>query len=130
MPGESYDGSTTRGGVKAVQSLGYVSAYHWAQSLDDVVQAVLEVGPVVAGTDWTEDMLDGDDAGLLHATGPVLGGHEYVIDGVSVTHRLLRIKNSWGRSWNSRGFGYLSFNDFASLLAANGDACLAVEIAK
>src|SRR5712671_7038584 len=42
-PGENYDGTSTRGGVKAVQSLGFVSAYHWATSLDDVVQALLEV---------------------------------------------------------------------------------------
>ncbi len=127
-PGSDYDGTSVRGGAKAAAARGFVRSYHWASTLDEIVQALLEVGPVVVGVNWYEDMFDPDEAGLLHVGGAIAGGHAFVLDGISVTHRLIRMKNSWGRTWGQNGFAYLGFPDVARLLAEDGEACLAVEV--
>ena len=48
FPGTNYDGTSVRGAVKALVARGFVKNYHWAQTLEDIVQALLEVGPVGA----------------------------------------------------------------------------------
>lgn len=129
-PGEDYDGTSVRAGAKDIAARGFISEYRWATSMDDVIQALLEVGPVVVGTNWYQKMLTPDGAGLLHLGGPVVGGHAYVLNGISQTHGLIRVKNSWGRSWGSAGRAFLSFSDFSDLLSNGGEACLATEVRK
>ena len=130
-PGEDYDGTSIRGGVKAAQARGYIAAYHWAESVVDIVEALLEVGPVVMGTEWYAGMMDPDPAGILHATGKVLGGHAYVLNGVNTDAKIVRVKNSWGRGWGSNGHALLTFDDLKRLFpSSDGEACLAVEIRK
>lgn len=125
-PGEDYAGSSVRAGAKVLQARGLVSEYRWAFTLDDVVLALLEVGPVVVGTDWYEAMFEPDEDGFLRPEGAVAGGHAYLLNGVSVGARKLRIKNSWSKSWGVNGRAYLDFQDFEELLAG-GEACLAME---
>ena len=129
-PGEGYDGTSVRAGAKVLQSQGLISSYHWAATLDDIVNAVLTVGPVVMGTNWYSGMMAPDETGLIVPSGPVIGGHAYVIDGVNIKTRLARVKNSWGRHWGRKGFAYLDLASVAKLLAEDGEACLAVEVTK
>jgi hypothetical protein len=130
IDGDSYphDGTTTLAAAKTLTTLGYISGYHWAYSLDEVVQTILQLGPVVCGVNWYESMFYPDEAGLIEVSGNIAGGHEIKLDGANTVHELLRIKNSWGRSWGANGFACISFNDFQRLLSEDGDACLAVEI--
>ncbi len=127
-PGENYNGTSVRAGAKVLMSKGIVSAYHWAASVDDVVNAVLTTGPVVVGSRWYAGMSRPDNKYVMHVTGSVLGGHAYMLSGVNVTKRLFRIKNSWGRNWGRNGRAYLGFDDLATLIGTRGEACLATEI--
>lgn len=119
-----YDGSSVRAGAKVLQELGHIGTYRWAQSVEEVVSAILTVGPVVAGTVWTNGMFRPDESGRIRPTGAVAGGHAYELGGASLNTELIRIKNSWGRGWGRRGFAYIGFEDFDRLLRDQGEACM------
>lgn len=127
IPGINYDGTTTRGAAKAMEARGYLESYHWGHTLDDVVQCLLELGPVLIGTNWYSGMMEPDEAGIIRVIGPVLGGHETVLNGVNTHAELVRGKNSWGRSWGHGGNYYLRFADLARLLEEEGEVLLAKE---
>lgn len=127
IPGEGYDGTTTRGAMKAMQARGFIVSYHLASTLDDVIQCLLERGPVLIGTNWYESMMTPDEAGIVHIEGRVAGGHETVLNGINQRAELIRGKNSWGRGWGHRGNYYIRFADVERLLHEDGEMCLAVE---
>jgi len=127
-PGEDYDGTSVRAGAKCLQRWGLVGEYQWARNVDDVIAAVLEVGPVVVGTWWTMDMSRPDArTSRMSIDGPYIGGHAYVINGLNLTTGLFRVKNSWGREWGRNGHAYLRVIDFAELLRTDGECCIATE---
>lgn len=126
-PGEDYEGTSVRAGAKVLQGKGFIKSYYWATKIDDVVNTVLSLGPVVVGTNWYDSMFRPDAAGFVHVDGKAAGGHCYVIDGVNKKQGYFRLKNSWGRSWGNHGFALVSIDDFERLLKEDGEACLAVE---
>ena len=123
-----YEGTSIRAGAKYHQAQGRVSEYRWGWDLQTVVTAVLDVGPVVVGTNWYRRMFEPDDDGVLRIDGGVAGGHGYVVNGANTRTGFLRIKNSWGRDWGRNGHAYIAFEDFERLLDEDGDACLAIEV--
>jgi len=129
-PGTGYAGTSVRAGMKVLQAHGFISGYKWATSLQEIVQTLLEVGPVVMGTNWYRGMMKTDEAGFVHVTGDIAGGHAYKLDGVNTTARVVRGKQSWGRDWGNNGFFYMGFADLERLLHEDGEAALAVEIRK
>lgn len=129
-PGEDYEGTSVRAGAKALQSMGFIQSYLWAWDVDTVANAVLTTGPVVVGTNWYDDMFSPNSSGLIKLGGTIAGGHAYLLNGVNMTKKLFRIKNSWGRDWGKNGHAYISFSDMGRLIAEDGEACLAVEIKK
>lgn len=128
--GEGYDGTSVRAGAKVLKSHGYIESYHWAWTVEEVVQALLTLGPVVVGTNWTMGMFYPDDEGIIKPSGNVASGHAYLLDGINTNKGLIRIKNSWGREWGRNGFAYISLDDMNTLIQANGEACIATEINK
>lgn len=129
-PGEDYDGTSVRAGAKILKSLGYITSYNWAYDIDTIVRTLLTKGPMVVGTTWKHDMFFPNSKGVITATGQDMGGHAYLLDGVNVNTKMIRIKNSWGRNWGKNGFAYISFDDMARLIDDYGEACLAVEALK
>ena len=130
IPGENYDGTTVRAGAQVMRQRGFVSEFRWADSVEDIVNAVLSFGPVVMGTNWYQGMMNPSKTGFITPSGPVVGGHAWVINGVNLANQTVRMKNSWGRGWGAKGFALLTFVDLARLLREDGEACLATEIKK
>jgi hypothetical protein len=125
IPGSNYNGSTVRAVAKILKAAGVVSEYRWANSVDDIVTCLLTIGPVVVGTRWYTSMFTPDANGLVKPTGGMAGGHAYLLNGVDTEKKLFRIKNSWGKGWGQSGHAFISFDDFATLLANGGQACMA-----
>lgn len=126
IPGANYNGSTVRAGAKVLKELGVITEYRWAKTIDEMVNCLLTVGPMVVGTTWYASMFTPDSNFMVKPVGRTSGGHAYVINGVNKTKKLFRIKNSWGKTWGDGGHAYISFDDFATLLNHGGDACIAI----
>jgi hypothetical protein len=128
-PGEDYEGTTVRGGAKVLQKeRGLISNYYWAETVEDIIMTILELGPVTVGTNWYDSMMCPHADGTLDVTGSVSGGHAYVLNGVDLRTGYFRLKNSWGKEWGDHGHAYIKISDFARLLAEEGEACLATEL--
>lgn len=126
-PGENYDGTSVRAGAKVLQSQGWIGEYRWASSLNDVIDTILTVGPMVLGTNWYEQMFHPDDHGNIKIGGQIAGGHAYILNGVNTNLRKFRLKNSWGQSWGKNGHAFISFDHVSRLLSEQGEACIAFE---
>jgi len=126
-PGERYDGTSVRGGAKYLKTSGKISSYLWAFDINTLINTVLNVGPVVVGTNWYNGMFYPDKTGLIRITGRLAGGHAYVINGIDTKTQQFRIKNSWGKTWGQLGHAYISYTDMTRLIRENGEICLALE---
>lgn len=129
-PGERDQGTSVRAAAKIYQRVGMLREYRWAKSQKALLYTLLEVGPVVAGTNWCEGMDTPDDDGLLHVAGGDLGGHAYLVDGVNLDAGLARVKCAWwedGRPWGDNGRAWISLKELWQLIDADGEACLGVK---
>lgn len=130
-PGENYDGTSVRAGAEVLKSLGYIAEYRWGYTLEELIQAVLHIGPVVVGTDWLTGMFEPDANGFIRANGWPAGGHAYLIDGADTKNKYFRIKNSWGRNWAAKGNAFITFADMEYLINKPfAEICLAIETRK
>lgn len=127
-PGEGYEGTSVRAGAKYLQSIGAIGEYRWAFDADTIARQVLEIGPVVMGTNWHQAMFTPDAKGIIHVEGDLAGGHAWIINGYNGSTRMFRMKNSWGREWGRNGRASISYKDVGDLLAADGEAAMAVEV--
>lgn len=115
------NGSSGLAAAKAAQQNGWISAYTHAFGLDHLLSGLM-TGPAIVGTEWHEDMFNPDARGFIHPTGSVAGGHEYLCLGVNMKNSTLKFLNSWSKTWGVGGFFYMTFADFTTLLANDGDA--------
>lgn len=127
-------GTSVRAGCKVLQGLGLVRDYHWAFSVDDVLQWILSgEGGINLGIDWYQDMFTPTSQGIIRATGRVAGGHAIYAYGASRTQGILYLQNSWGFTWGgwvepsthrrlNPGCVKLPLEDLDMLLKGNGEA--------
>jgi hypothetical protein len=123
-PGEDYEGSSVLGAMKAAKNDGLISAYSWATTMEELIHAVGYFGPVECGINWYTGMFDTDDAGMIHVTGKIEGGHAICIGGVNVSTGTFCLYNSWGKDWGFKGNAKISFADMARLMSEQGEFAL------
>jgi hypothetical protein len=121
-------GATMLAQSKAALSLGWYGEYRWGYTLDELIRALLLVGPVLLGTNWYDGQMNTDLAGRVHVTGRIVGGHAYVVNGVNTIRETVRIKNSWSRQWGANGHATMSFADLNRLIAEDGEVVLPREL--
>lgn len=121
-----YDGGAVRSGFKLLRREGIIGSYWWARTVDDVVDALLAVGPVGLGIGWLSGMLSTDVDGFVSVSGRDIGGHFVILDGANREQGKVRGKNSWGRRWGDEGFFWMTFDGLADRLADRGEAGVAV----
>lgn len=125
-PGEAYEGTSVLAGVKILQQMSYVSEYRWAFSIDDVLQTLSNLGPIVFGLNWYQGMFSPDAEGLIRPTGGLAGGHAILAVGYDHERQLVRFHNSWGVWWGKVGDCFITVADLTRLLAERGEACVPV----
>lgn len=126
-PGEGYDGTSVRAGMKAAVHFGKVTEYRWAFTVEDVVRWLLTNGPLVVGFSWFSGMSRPDADGFMRPTGETEGGHAFGLIGANREQRKVRALNNWGRDWCEDGKAWLSFDALEYLLNDAGEAACAVE---
>lgn len=120
------DGAYVRSGATAMRNRDRLSTYAFADSLDTALTWLRSTGPIVIGTDWTDDMFEPDTNGRVRPTGGVAGGHCYLLYEVSGT--TLWFKNSWGSTWGVSGSFCMTMDDFQVLLQSYGEMVTSVEL--
>jgi hypothetical protein len=134
-PGEAYEGTSVLAGAQVMQREKYIGEYRWAFDIDEVMHAVVQYGPVVVGTDWTDDMEPRPSGLLQGVTGNVKGGHCYLLRGLILKPRIrgeantgpvFVLTNSWGDAWGKDGDAYIRVSDFETLMKREGEVCVPV----
>lgn len=136
LPGENYNGTNIRALFKVFRSMGLISEYKWANSVEMITNWVLNTSPMVVGTPWFSNMMN-PMKGFVRLGGDMMGGHAYVIVGCDLDKRCpdgtvgaFKLQNSLGTNWADAGQSYISIVDFSSLFGINGEACTGIEIEK
>lgn len=133
--GIPHDGSSVRAAMKVLKAHAVIDEYSWAPDVETAAHWVLNSGPMVFGTLWSDDMMNpiGPEAFLMVGSGSLAdaGGHAYLIFACDRTIRCpdgtagaFRVCNSWGKEWGLDGHAWLPFSQARILLAEDGElAC-------
>jgi hypothetical protein len=130
-PGEDYEGTSILAGMKVLRSRGLISSYYWAFGIEQVLDTLVSVGPVVIGIPWHESMYNTDENGLVRIDGREVGGHAILLTGYHPNHPVLkepvvRWRNSWGPEYGINGNGFIRPSNLSWLLQKYGEACIPV----
>jgi hypothetical protein len=108
---------------QAAKAAGIITGYSHAFGIDHA-RASIQVGPMIAGSNWYESCFTPDPQGFVSIAGKVAGGHEYLVTGYDPSSGVWSFLNSWGPSWGLRGVFHMTDSTFARLLAEQGDVTL------
>lgn len=128
------EGASVLAGAKVAKNAGMINEYRWAFGLEDVIDTLIQKGPVVLGVNWYESMYQTGLTGLVKVAGSIVGGHCITAVGYDPAHRVhgecIIWLNSWGPTYGQRGVGYIKVADLGRLLAEGGEACIATDIVR
>lgn len=125
---ENEDGSYIRSAATVLRNRGNIQGYAFAQDIGEIKWWLLNRGPMIVGTIWTENMFEPDAISYtITPSGEVVGGHAYLLNEWTADN-YIGIQNSWGIYWGNNGKGYISKDDFAKIFLRGGEAIAAVEL--
>lgn len=126
------EGASVLAGAKVAKRAGMISEYRWAFGLDDVLDTLVQRGPVVLGLNWYEGMYATDANGVVSVSGEHVGGHCITAIGYLKDHpyagECVVWLNSWGPTYGIGGVGYVPIAAMRRLLAESGEACIATDV--
>ena len=120
-------GSNLRSAAKVMKNLRRISSYAFANTLAQVKYWLLNKGPLIAGTIWTEEMFTPNTFNVLNIGGNVVGGHAYLLNEWT-KNNYIGIQNSWGSSWGIGGKAYISVENFEKIFRQGGEVLTSVEL--
>jgi len=118
-PGEDYDGTSVRAGLRAAKAAGYIGEFRWIFDVADFQNTLYWVGPVVIGIPWTEMMYYLDDTYTVRKGGPLVGGHCLCINGIYQRRNgrpQYRARQRWGGVYGDGGDVYFDQDHLHSLM--------------
>lgn len=126
-------GASILAGAKAAKAEGLISTYYWAFGIEDVIDALVQRGPVVLGVNWYDGMFSTDRNGLISVTGSFAGGHAILAHGYWPQHPqigedVIVVQQSWGPGFGLGGRAFFRVTDLARLLGESGEACVPRDI--
>lgn len=127
--GEDYEGTSVLAGAKAAQNVGLLESYAWAFDVESMIDAILDIGPVVIGIPWYKGMYSAPN-GVLSPSGTLAGGHSIYVPGYDPESELIKgketftIVNSWGEGYGNQGLAEITKTDMAWLLQYQGEVCV------
>ena len=123
-------GSSGLGVTKALRRRGLIDQYGHATTAEELCM-LLQTGPVLMGMPWHDDFSSPVSSTALldeipnWQSSPVVGGHEVLITALesvaeiegefSYAHTVIRVVNSWSRSWGDEGSFRMSLNLYSQL---------------
>lgn len=123
--GEDYEGSSVLGACQAGIKKGYLNAYYWATTLDEIRHGVSQYGPMQIGSRWMTGMMEPDSDFWVYPTGSEEGGHAYELGAYNEPGDYFWIYQTWGGLWGDRGKARIRAEDLGSLvLDGTGEAAL------
>lgn len=112
-------GSSGIAAAKAAKALGFGGEYrHVFGGADEVVQLIMQGRVVNVGTWWYDNMFSPNASGIISATGPQVGGHQYIARGYDKPRDLVKIRCWWGTFRDV----WITRSDLNALLLDGGDA--------
>ena len=122
------DGTWARSACQVLKERGDIPGYAWVNSIDAAISWILTKGPLLACTNWYEDMnYPQMTGGYLKPTGQWLGGHGYLLTGYWKKYDAFQMLNSWGEDWGFFGIAYIKRPDFEKLWLSDGELLAMVE---
>lgn len=137
FPSDDEDGTSVLAAATVLHHGGFIVSYCWAFSIDDVIDAVIQVGPVVVGIPWFESMYEPHFSGLVEVDGRVVAGHCVTLTGYDPKLNLvgegepveaLVARNSFGDEYGDNGDIYITAEDLEHLLWGRygSEACVPI----
>lgn len=132
-PGENYEGTSVLAGAKIMVQMELWKEYRWAFGIDDVIDTLVQKGPVVFGTPWYQSMFQPGVDGRMRIEGVASGGHAYLGNNLEWEAGKIWIHNSWmkkpdgkGSFWGINGNAWMPIEDFDKLLRQGGQVMVPV----
>jgi hypothetical protein len=150
-PGEDYEGTSTDAGLQVLKNEGatlqedgvskfQVAEYRWATNVEDLLDALCFIGPVVIGMDWWSNFdrpvkhpfpgqtLNHYFIGESSDLGYIRGGHAILINGykrLTTGEEYVRFQNSWGTGYP---LVWMPRKTLEKLLADGAEAAIVTQI--
>jgi hypothetical protein len=127
-------GSDGLSAAKWLTDQGVIPGYQHTFTLNDALTALMRF-PLLMGTEWLDNMFYPDSYGRIKISGPVDGGHAWILDeyvpagasalstGDPLSKAVAYVggTTSWGLSFGAQGRFFLPASGLGTLLAADGD---------
>jgi hypothetical protein len=90
-----------------------IDSYWRIDTIQNLLAAIIEIGPVVIGVGCYEEIFSPDSDGFVaYPENPqyCYGGHAILACGCDFNSKRILFKNSWGTNWGDGGYGWFGFD--------------------